>query len=156
MEFLLNNRELQVPSFTFDPAHKCEGVFETLFPNMITRMLLHVRISQEPAVRMTWAHPTTSRKTSICSMRSCAALRGALDATAVQDWTKAASLDHGPGDDHNWIWTTIVILASGAYLANQTPPTLFHETNFNSVYQQGERMSMFVMCIDEYVLLFSP
>jgi signal recognition particle receptor subunit beta len=38
MEFLLNNREAQVPSFTAS-ANKCEGVFETL--NMITRLLLH-------------------------------------------------------------------------------------------------------------------
>jgi len=38
MEFLLNNREVQVPSFGAS-AHKCEGVFETL--NMITRLLLH-------------------------------------------------------------------------------------------------------------------
>jgi signal recognition particle receptor subunit beta len=37
MEYLLNNREEQVPSFTA-AAHKCEGVFETL--NMITRLLL--------------------------------------------------------------------------------------------------------------------
>src|SRR5438045_487353 len=43
MEFLLNNRELQVPSFT-STAHRCEGVFETL--NMITRMLLHKFVSQ--------------------------------------------------------------------------------------------------------------
>jgi mutual gliding-motility protein MglA len=38
LEFLLNNREVQVPSFEAS-ASKCEGVFETL--NMITRMLLH-------------------------------------------------------------------------------------------------------------------
>src|SRR3954466_10634130 len=38
MEFLLNNREVQVPSFTAS-ANKCEGVFETL--NMITRLLLY-------------------------------------------------------------------------------------------------------------------
>jgi hypothetical protein len=38
MEFLLNNRDVQVPSFS-GTASKCEGVFETL--NMITRMLLH-------------------------------------------------------------------------------------------------------------------
>jgi signal recognition particle receptor subunit beta len=38
LEFLLNNREVQVPSFTA-AASKCEGVFETL--NMITRLLLH-------------------------------------------------------------------------------------------------------------------
>jgi signal recognition particle receptor subunit beta len=38
MDFLLNNREVQVPSFTAT-AVKCEGVFETM--NMIVRMLLH-------------------------------------------------------------------------------------------------------------------
>ena len=43
LEYLLNNRELQVPSFP-SSAHKCEGVFETL--NMITRMLLHKFVSQ--------------------------------------------------------------------------------------------------------------
>ena len=43
MEFLLNNRDLQVPSFG-SAAHKCEGVFETL--NMITRMLLNKFINE--------------------------------------------------------------------------------------------------------------
>jgi signal recognition particle receptor subunit beta len=43
MEFLLNNRDVQVPSFTA-VAHKCQGVFETL--NMITRMLLHKFINE--------------------------------------------------------------------------------------------------------------
>src|SRR5882762_7753720 len=43
MEFLLNNRDVQVPSFE-SSAHLCEGVFETL--NMITRMLLNKFISQ--------------------------------------------------------------------------------------------------------------
>ena len=38
LEFLLNNRETQVPSFV-SSAIKGDGVFETL--NMITRMLLH-------------------------------------------------------------------------------------------------------------------
>jgi mutual gliding-motility protein MglA len=38
MDFVLNNREVQVPSFEAS-ASQCEGVFETL--NMITRMLLH-------------------------------------------------------------------------------------------------------------------
>jgi signal recognition particle receptor subunit beta len=51
LEFLLNNREVQVPSFE-GSASKCEGVFETL--NMITRMLLHKLLSQtsssKPAV----------------------------------------------------------------------------------------------------------
>jgi len=43
MEFLLNNRDVQVPSFSAS-ASKCEGVFETL--NMITRMLLHKFLNQ--------------------------------------------------------------------------------------------------------------
>jgi signal recognition particle receptor subunit beta len=43
MDFLLNNREVQVPSFT-GVACNCEGVFETL--NMITRMLLHKFINE--------------------------------------------------------------------------------------------------------------
>ncbi len=38
MEFLLNNREVQVPSQAAS-ASKCEGVFETL--NLVTRLLLH-------------------------------------------------------------------------------------------------------------------
>jgi signal recognition particle receptor subunit beta len=49
MEFLLNNREVQVPSFT-SVASRCEGVFEAL--NMITRMLLNKNIkegSRKPA-----------------------------------------------------------------------------------------------------------
>jgi hypothetical protein len=43
LDFILNNREVQVPSFNA-AAHKCEGVFETL--NMITRMLLHKYVNQ--------------------------------------------------------------------------------------------------------------
>lgn len=43
LEFVLNNREVQVPSITAS-ASRCEGVFETL--NMITRLLLHKFIHQ--------------------------------------------------------------------------------------------------------------
>jgi len=43
MDFLLNNRDVQVPSFE-SVAHQCGGVFETL--NMITRMLLNKFINQ--------------------------------------------------------------------------------------------------------------
>ena len=43
LEFSLNNRETQVPSFS-SVASKCEGVFESL--NMITRLLLHKFINQ--------------------------------------------------------------------------------------------------------------
>lgn len=43
MEFLLNNRDTQVPTFNAC-ANRGEGVFETL--NMITRMLLHKFINE--------------------------------------------------------------------------------------------------------------
>jgi len=43
MNFLLNNREVEVPTFP-GCANKCDGVFETL--NMITRLLLHKFINE--------------------------------------------------------------------------------------------------------------
>ena len=71
------------------------------------------------------------------------------------DATTALIIDQGgflitsAGDARKFDLTTIAALASGAYLANQTIANLVHETNFNSVYQQGERFSMFVTCVDE-------
>jgi len=70
MEFLLNNREVQVPSFSAT-AHKCEGVFETL--NMITRLLLHKSSPKRSPVRMTWPPcPNLSRMTFGGAMKRCA------------------------------------------------------------------------------------
>lgn len=57
------------------------------------------------------------------------------------------------GNAEEFDLTTIAALASGAYLANQTIANLVHETNFNSVYQQGEKHSMYVTCIGDYCLL---
>ena len=48
LEFLLNNRDVQVPAFGAT-AHKCNGVFETL--NMITRMLLNKFINESNRVK---------------------------------------------------------------------------------------------------------
>ncbi len=48
LEFLLNNRDVQVPAFGAT-AHKCHGVFETL--NMITRMLLNKFINESNRVK---------------------------------------------------------------------------------------------------------
>jgi mutual gliding-motility protein MglA len=45
MEYLLNDREVQVPSFSA-VAHRCEGVFETL--NMITRLVLNKFLKRRP------------------------------------------------------------------------------------------------------------
>ena len=49
--------------------------------------------------------------------------------------------------------TTIGALASGAFMANQTIAGLVNEKNFNSIYQQGEKYSMFVCTVDEHCLL---
>ena len=75
------------------------------------------------------------------------------DATTSLIIDKGGFLINSQGDTRSFDLTTIAALASGAYLANQTIANLVHETNFNSVYQQGEKFSMFVMCVDEYCLL---
>ncbi|HEY9510739.1 MAG TPA: roadblock/LC7 domain-containing protein [Verrucomicrobiae bacterium] len=84
----------------------------------------------------------------------------ALDELLKQtDATTAFIIDKGgflithQGDARQFDLTTIAALASGAYMANQTIANLVNETNFNSVYQQGETFSMFALCIDEYCLL---
>ena len=38
-------------------------------------------------------------------------------------------------------------------MANQTIAGLVNEKNFNSIYQQGEKFSMFVINVDEHCLL---
>ncbi len=75
------------------------------------------------------------------------------DATTALIIDKGGFLISSLGDSRQFDLTTIAALASGAYMANQTIANLVHETNFNSVYQQGEKFSMFVMCVDEYCLL---
>jgi predicted regulator of Ras-like GTPase activity (Roadblock/LC7/MglB family) len=84
------------------------------------------------------------------------ALRELLKQT---DATTALVIDKGgfllthQGDARQFDLTTIAALASGAYMANQTIANLVHETDFNSVYQQGEKFSMFALCVDEHCLL---
>jgi len=81
-----------------------------------------------------------------------------LELLEKSDATTALIIDQGgflitsQGDARQFD-LTIAALASGAYLANQTIANLVHETNFNSVYQQGEKFSMFVMCVDENCML---
>jgi len=75
------------------------------------------------------------------------------DATTALIIDKGGFLISSQGHARQFDLTTIAALASGAYMANQTIANLVHETNFNSVYQQGEKFSMFVMCIDEHCLL---
>jgi len=75
------------------------------------------------------------------------------DATTALIIDKGGFLITGYGDTRQFDTTTIAALASGAYLANQTIANLVHEPNFNSVYQQGEKFSMFVLSIDDYCML---
>ncbi len=75
------------------------------------------------------------------------------------DATTAMLMDHGgflltsQGDTRRFDTTTIAALASGAYLANQTIANLVQEPNFSSVYQQGEKFSMFICSVDDFSLL---
>jgi predicted regulator of Ras-like GTPase activity (Roadblock/LC7/MglB family) len=75
------------------------------------------------------------------------------DATTALIIDKGGFLITSAGDATQFDLTTIAALASGAYMANQTIANLVHETNFNSVYQQGENYSMFVSNVDEFCLL---
>ena len=75
------------------------------------------------------------------------------EATTALIIDKGGFLITNQGDSQQFDLTTIAALASGAYLANQTIANLVHEENFDSVYQQGEKFSMFVLNVDEYCLL---
>ena len=75
------------------------------------------------------------------------------DATTALIIDKGGFLITGQGDTRQFDLTTIAALASGAYLANQTIAGLVHETNFNSIYHQGEKFSLLVMCVDDNCLL---
>lgn len=75
------------------------------------------------------------------------------DATTALVMDKGGFLLTHQGDARDFDVTTISALASGAYLANQTIANLVNEPNFDSVYQQGEKFSMFVTNVDEHCLL---
>ncbi len=75
------------------------------------------------------------------------------EATAALIMDKGGFLIAHQGNSRKFDLTTIAALASGAYLANQTIAGLVQETNFNSVYQQGDKFSLFAVCIDEHCLL---
>ena len=66
---------------------------------------------------------------------------------------KGGFLITSQGNADEFDLTTIAALASGAFMANQTIANLVHETNFNSVYQQGEKHSMYATCAGEETIL---
>ena len=75
------------------------------------------------------------------------------DATTSLIIDKGGFLISHSGDNRQFDLTTIAALASGAFMANQTIANLVHEPSFDSVYQQGQKFSMFIMNVDEHVLL---
>lgn len=75
------------------------------------------------------------------------------DATTSLIIDKGGFLISHQGDAAQFDLTTIGALASGAFMANQTIAGLVKEKNFDSIYQQGEKFSMFVCNVDENCLL---
>ncbi len=75
------------------------------------------------------------------------------DATTSLIIDKGGFLIAHHGDGEQFDLTTIGALASGAFMANQTIAGLVNEKNFSSIYQQGEKFSMFVCNVDEHCLL---
>jgi predicted regulator of Ras-like GTPase activity (Roadblock/LC7/MglB family) len=78
---------------------------------------------------------------------------------AQSEATTALLIDTGgflissSGDTSQFDLTTIAALAAGAFMANQTIAGLVRETQFTSLYQQGERFSLFVQAIEDQALL---
>jgi predicted regulator of Ras-like GTPase activity (Roadblock/LC7/MglB family) len=85
--------------------------------------------------------------------RVLAELLKSTDAAAALILDKGGFLITQQGNTSAFDVTSISALASGAYLANQTIANLVSETNFDSVYQQGENFSMFTTNVDEQCLL---
>jgi predicted regulator of Ras-like GTPase activity (Roadblock/LC7/MglB family) len=75
------------------------------------------------------------------------------DATAALVIDRGGFLIAHQGSEENMDFTTIGALASGAFMANQTIAGLVNENNFDSIFQQGDTISMVVAHIDENCLL---
>ena len=75
------------------------------------------------------------------------------EATTALIIDKGGFLITHQGDAVQFDLTTIGALASGAFMANQTIAGLVNESNFSSIYQQGEKYSMYVVNVDEHCLL---
>jgi predicted regulator of Ras-like GTPase activity (Roadblock/LC7/MglB family) len=75
------------------------------------------------------------------------------EATTALIMDKGGFLITHQGDNQQFDLTTIAALTSGAFMANQTIAGLVRETNFNSVHQEGEKLSLFAANIDEHCLL---
>jgi predicted regulator of Ras-like GTPase activity (Roadblock/LC7/MglB family) len=75
------------------------------------------------------------------------------EATAALIIDKGGFLITHQGGTAQFDLTTLGALASGSFMANQSIASLVNESNFNSIYQQGEKYSMYVVNVDEQCLL---
>jgi len=75
------------------------------------------------------------------------------DATVALVVDKGGFLIAHQGDASDLDVTSVGALASGAFMASQTIAGLVNEKNFNHIYQQGERASVFMRNVDEHCLL---
>jgi predicted regulator of Ras-like GTPase activity (Roadblock/LC7/MglB family) len=57
------------------------------------------------------------------------------------------------GDSANFDTTTLAALAAGTFAATQSMASLTRETNFSSVYQQGNQSSLLVLSVNTTCLL---
>ena len=153
MEFLLNNREVQVPSFTAHGPQVRGRVRNAEHDHAPVAAQIHQ--PKRSAIRMTWPPcPNSSRKTSSSWTKTLREFI-AQSRRHRRRWslTRAAFSSRTRATPQQFDLTTIAALASGAFMANQTIAGLVNETNFNSIYQQGENFSLFVINVDEHCLL---
>ena len=86
----------------------------------------------------------------------CRALQELLlktDASVALVIDKGGFLITECGDHHEIDTTTLAALSAASFAATQGIATLVSESNFSSVYQQGETFSLLVLNVDEYCLL---
>ena len=88
-----------------------------------------------------------------CMDVSLDGLLGKSEAVAALLIDKGGPLVHQRGDASLFDTTTIAALAAGSFSATQAIAGLVNESNFNNIYQQGERISLLVSNIDDDLLL---
>ena len=82
-----------------------------------------------------------------------AALVTRSEACLVMLIDRAGFLITQAGDAIQFDTTTLAALAAGSFAATQGMASLTRESNFNSVYQQGDTSSLLILTVDENCLL---
>src|SRR5689334_1180512 len=75
------------------------------------------------------------------------------EGTAALIIDKGGFLISQMGSSRQFDTTTLAALSAASFAATETIASLVSETNFSSVYQQGESHSLLVLNVDEYCLL---